>query len=309
MTMQKDTGAEPQPERGAAPGAADDGPLAIIAGAGSLPREVAAEVTARGGRAVVLPIRGFADADFSRFQTRPIDLLDPSGALRALTEVGARAVILIGTVHKPGAGAVLAGWQAVRHRDEIRAVIQGGDDNLLRGVVRFLEASGFPVLGVREVAPALMAASGCLTAIQASEVASNDVALGFKVLHAMGAADVGQGLVVAQRRILAVEAAEGTDAMIRRVALLRRRGFVGRLLRHGRPPVAERKGGVLVKAPKPGQDFRVDLPAIGPRTVRRAAQAGLEGIAIEAGGVLIVERAATLAEADRHGLFIMGVTS
>ena len=113
-------------------------------------------------------------------------------------------------------------------------------------------------------------------------------------------------MVVSERRILAVEAAEGTDAMLRRVALLRRRGGVGRLLRHGRPPIAERRGGVLVKAPKPGQDFRVDLPAAGARTARLAAAAGLAGIAVEAGAVLLVERQAMLAEADRLGLFVAG---
>ena len=107
-------------------------------------------------------------------------------------------------------------------------------------------------------------------------------------------------------RSLAVEAAEGTDAMLRRVSLLRRRGAIGRVLRHGRPPIGERRGGVLVKAPKPTQDFRIDLPAIGPRTVRNAAAAGLAGIAVEAGGVLIVERKATLAEAERLGLFLAG---
>jgi DUF1009 family protein len=125
----------------------------------------------------------------------------------------------------------------------------------------------------------------------------------------MGPLDIGQAVCVSEHRIIAVEAAEGTDAMIRRVRGLRRRGVLGRLVRRGRPPLAERSGGVLVKAPKPGQDFRVDLPVVGPNTIRLAKAAGLAGIAVQAGGVLIVDRAATLAAAERAGLFVAGVVS
>jgi DUF1009 family protein len=89
---------------------------------------------------------------------------------------------------------------------------------------------------------------------------------------------------------------------------MRRGGPIARLIRHGRPPIGERRGGVLVKAPKPGQDFRVDLPAIGRRTIRLAASAGLAGVAVEAGGVLYVEREAMIVEAERLGLFVTGVS-
>jgi DUF1009 family protein len=282
------------------------GPLAVIAGAGSLPAEIAAEAAGRGLAVVILSLRGVADAAFAGHPVETVDLLDPAGALAALRRVNARAVVLAGTVHRPRLGLVLAGWQAVRHREEIRLVVQGGDDNLLRGVVAFLEANGFPVLGVREVAPRLMAGEGVFTARPASAKEAADMAQGLDVLHTMGSLDIGQAVVVADRHVIAVEAAEGTDAMIRRVRALRRRGLVGRLLRHGRPPLGER-GGVLVKAPKPGQDFRVDLPAIGPRTIRLAAAAGLTGIAVETGGVILVERVAVLAEAERHGLVLVGL--
>lgn len=284
------------------------GPLAIIAGAGRLPGEIAAEVSGRGEPVVVLPIRGIAEGDFADLGRDPIDLLDPAGAIAALTLVGASGVVLAGAVHRPGFGIVMAGWQAVRHRDEIRRVAQGGDDNLLRGVVAFLEESGFPVLGVGDVAPRLMAPAGSLTRGRAADPAAlADIARGLAALAAMGPLDIGQAVCVADRRIIAVEAAEGTDAMVRRIADLRRRGLVGRLLRRGRPPIAESVGGVLVKAPKPGQDFRVDLPAIGPRTVRLAAAAGLAGIAVEAGCVLVVDRMATILAAERAGLFLAGV--
>jgi UDP-2,3-diacylglucosamine hydrolase len=283
------------------------GPLAIIAGAGRLPAEIAAEVASRQEEVAILPLKGVADADFSGFRQQPVGMLDPTGVLAALGEVKARAVILAGTVHRPGIGLVLAGYEAVRHREEIRRVVQGGDDNLLRGIIAFLEDNGFPVLGVREVAPRLMAQAGVLGRKAPNEAERMDIACGQQALVAMGPSDIGQGVVVAQRRILAVEAAEGTDSMIRRVGALRRTGVIGRLLRHGRPAVAEQMGGVLVKAPKPGQDFRVDLPAVGPRTIRLAEAAGLSGIAIEAGSVLVVEREATIRAANAAGLYIVGI--
>lgn len=287
--------------------AATKGPLAIIAGAGRLPWEIAAEVSRRGEPVAVLSLRGIADKADAVYRGEPVDLMDPAGAVAALTRLGASSVLLAGTVFKPRLGHVLSGWQAVRHRDEIRRIVQGGDDNLLRGVVGFFEASGFPVVGVRDVAPGLMAADRDYAKRVPNPDERADIARGFEAVSALGPLDVGQAVVVAERHVLAVEAVEGTDAMLRRVALLRRRGLAARLLRHGRPAIGEQKGGVLVKAPKPGQDFRVDLPAIGPRTMRLAAVAGLAGIAVAAGGVLIIERQALVAEADRLGLFVTGL--
>lgn len=282
------------------------GPLALIAGAGHLPGEVAAELMRRGENLVVLPLAGIADGDFSAFRSIAIDVLNPVGALAALRSAGARGVLMAGTVHRPGIGLVFKSWQAVAHREEIRKILHGGDDNLLRGVVDYLETNGFPVVGLREATPQLMASRGLLCGV-VPEAAAADIERGIEVLDRLGVADIGQALVVAALRVLAVEAAEGTDAMIRRVRTLRRRGPLWRLLRAGRPALPERRGGVLVKAAKPSQDFRVDLPVIGPQTVRLAAAAGLSGIAIEAGAVMVVEREATLAAAQRAGLFIFGV--
>lgn len=287
---------------------AGTGPLAIIAGAGRLPAEIAAEVAARQEAVAILPLKGFADADFSGFSQNPVNLIDPKGVLEQLALVGASRVILAGAVHRPGLGMVRNGVQAVRHLDEIRKVLEGGDDNLLRGVIVFLEKHGFPVVGVRDVAPRLMAQAGPLGRHVPAQADLEAIALGQAALIAMGPSDIGQGVIVAQKRVLAVEAAEGTDNMIRRVTWLRRTGLIARLSRHGRPAVAEQSGGVLVKAAKLGQDFRADLPGIGPRTVRLAKQAGLAGIAIEAGNVLVLERETTIRAADEANLFIVGVT-
>lgn len=281
--------------------------LAVIAGAGRLPAEIAAEAAKRGEAVAILPLKGFADADFAGYAQYPVSLIDPKGVLQELARAGAGRVVLAGAVHRPGLGMIRSGIQAVRHLDEIRNVLEGGDDNLLRGVIVFLEKHGYAVVGVRDVAPSLMAPVGPLGRLSPSPAEIEGIAVGRRALAAMGADDIGQGVVVAQKRVLAVEAAEGTDNMIRRVALLRRSGLLGRLLRHGRPPVAEQDGGVLVKAAKPEQDFRADLPGIGPRTVRLAKKAGLAGIAIEAGNVLVLERDATIAAADAANLFLVGV--
>jgi DUF1009 family protein len=282
------------------------GPLAIIAGSGRLPAEIAAEVRSRGEAVVVLPLKGIADVDFGDIAGETVGLLDPAGAIAALGRAHASGVVLAGTVHKPSLGLVLAGWQAVRRGDEIRRIVQGGDDNLLRGVVAYLEGSGFPVLGVHQVAPRLMAGEEQLGHTVPTPADEADIACGLAALAAMGPLDIGQAVVVAERRVLAVEAVEGTDQMLRRVAGLRRGGLTGRLARHGRPPVAERLRGVLIKAPKATQDFRVDLPVVGPRTLRLAAAAGLAGLAVAAGGVLLIDRAALAAEADLRGLFVVG---
>ena len=164
----------------------------------------------------------------------------------------------------------------------------GGDDHVLSSVVRFLEGKGYRVYGAGEVAPELLAGEGTLGAKSPSQEDRADIETGFRVVAALGRLDIGQAAVVVKGRVLALEAAEGTDAMIARCAELRK-GASGR-----------RRGlaGVLVKAPKPGQEERVDLPTIGPDTVESAARAGLAGIAVAAGRVLIADRAATLAAAD-----------
>ena len=137
--------------------------------------------------------------------------------------------------------------------------------------------------------------AGKLGAKEPSADDHTDIEAGFRVVEALGRLDVGQAAVVVKGYVLAVEAAEGTDEMLARCAELRRAGQ-GRLER----------AGVLVKAPKPGQEERVDLPTIGPETIKGAAAAGLAGIAVTAKHVLIADRAATIAAADAHEIFIFG---
>ena len=161
--------------------------------------------------------------------------------------------------------------RAIRH-------FYGGDDHLLTGMARMLEDHGFRLLGAHEVAPEILVAEGALGQISPSQQDMADIARGFDVLRTIGPFDIGQAVVVANSHVLAVEAAEGTDQMLARVAELRR----SRRVRH--PGI-----GVLVKAPKPGQDRRFDLPSIGPRTIDGVIAAGLAGIAVVAGGTIVAE--------------------
>lgn len=272
------------------------GTVAIVAGGGSLPVEVARAAVASGRDVFVVALRGFADRAVQAYRYAAADMLDPAGILALLRREKAACVVLAGSVSRPGPRAVTSVFSALRNRDELAKVLSGGDDTLLRGVVRLFEDAGIPVVGAHEIAPGLLAQPGVLGACTPSRGALSDIGLGARLLAAMGPFDVGQGCVVAAGRVLAVEGPEGTDAMIERAAgLLKRRVRLG----EGERPV-------LVKAPKPGQESRVDLPAIGSRTVEKAAAAGCCGIAVAAGGVVMVDRAGTVAAADRAGLFLHG---
>jgi DUF1009 family protein len=180
--------------------------------------------------------------------------------------------------------------RAIRH-------FYGGDDHLLTGMARMLEDHGFRLLGAHEVAPEILMGEGALGRISPTEQNLADIQLGFEVVRTIGPLDIGQAVVVANRHVIALEAAEGTDLMLSRVAELRRSKRV-------RTPAGT---GVLVKAPKPGQDRRFDLPSIGPRTVDGIAAAGLAGLAVVAGGTIVAEPQALVEKADRAGIFVVGL--
>ena len=174
---------------------------------------------------------------------------------------------------------------------------RGGDDKLISGVAAIAESGGLRVVGVKEVAPEVFVSEGVLGHYQPSENDKTDIARALAVIAALGPFDVGQAAIVANNHVLAVEASEGTDNMLVRIAELRRLGRVTA------PPGV----GVLVKAPKPGQDRRFDLPSIGPRTIENVARAGLAGLAVTAGGTMIAEPDQVTAAADRAKIFLLGV--
>jgi DUF1009 family protein len=278
---------ESKPEAGASP-------LAIIAGGGALPCTLAEAAMAQGRLVHILGIRGEADEKITHFPHTWLKWGEVGKLFTTLEDRGCRDLVIIGAVTRPDLANVKFDFGAIRNLPFLLSLGVGGDDHVLSSVVRFLEGKGYRVYGAGEVAPELLAGEGPLGAKAPSQEDRADIETGFRVVAALGRLDVGQAAVVVKGRVLAVEAAEGTDAMIARVAELR--------------ASARRRGlaGVLVKAPKPGQEERIDLPTIGPDTVERAARAGLAGIAVAAGRVLIADRAATLATADAHELFLFG---
>jgi DUF1009 family protein len=276
----------------------EDGPVAILAGSGQLPVQLVEhlETTRRGYR--ILAFRGFAAPSLTARADAVVDLLDLSTIMETLAGWRPSAVTLVGAVRRPGFSALLGAYSLLRNRHEVKEVIARGDDQVLRGAVMLLEERGHRVVGAHELAPNLVAPRTLCGAVQPQEEDRQVIYLGIDLLASLSSYDIGQGAVIARKHVLAIEGPEGTDRMLRRVGSLRRSwlGFRRR-----------RDGGVLIKAAKRGQDLRVDMPAVGPNTIREAARAGLSGIAVGAGSTLVLEQEKTLDLAARCGLFLVSV--
>ena len=274
------------------------GRLAIIAGGGGLPARIAGIVAASGRPLTVIAVRGEADeAGLEAFAPHWLDWGQIGRLFTLLASEKCRDVVLIGSIRRrPSLRSLLGDWGTLRRLPRIIAAIVGGDDNVLKNVVKIFEDEGYRVVGAHDIAPQLLAPAGVLTRAAPDEAAERDVRTAATLLRAISPFDVGQAAVVARRRVIAVEAAEGTDQMLVRCATLRREGRIGR-----------GPDGALVKCVKGGQELRADLPTIGPATVAAAAEARLSGIAVEAGRVLIADLDATIAAADAAGLFIVGI--
>jgi DUF1009 family protein len=271
--------------------------LAIICGGGPFPFAVADAALRRGRRVVLFAIRGWADAAAVTRYTHHWAGLGQFGRFRRLArKENCRDVVLIGTMLRPKLSQLRPDLTTLLYLPHVAYLLRGGDDHLLSGIGRVFEHHGFRLLGAHEVAPEILLPAGILGRVRPGERDLADIARGQALIAAMGPFDVGQAVVVADNYVLAVEAAEGTDRMLGRVAELRRVGRVP----------AVHKSGVLVKGPKPGQDRRFDLPSIGTHTVREAAEAGLSGIAVEARGAITADLQELIAAADAAGLFLIG---
>ncbi|MBX9777957.1 MAG: UDP-2,3-diacylglucosamine diphosphatase LpxI [Xanthobacteraceae bacterium] len=272
-------------------------PVAIICGGGTLPLTVAAAV-GRDGRPVVLfPIHGWADPSaFEGYRHHWLHLGSAGRFRRLAHQEGCRDVVMIGNVIRPAIRDLRFDWLTLRLLPRVFRIFKGGDDTLLSGIAKLFEEHGFRLVGAHEVAPEILVAEGPLGLVKPSAAHEDDIARGFELIAAINAFDVGQAVVVANNRVLAIEAAEGTDQMLDRIAALRAGGRIN----------IPENSGVLVKAPKPTQDRRIDLPSIGPRTIEKATQAKLAGIAVAAGETIIAEPARVAEAADRAGLFVVG---
>jgi UDP-2,3-diacylglucosamine hydrolase len=275
-------------------------PLAIICGGGSLPAVVAAAAGRAGRRVVLFPLRGSADPAVVQGYPHHWVALGQFGRFERLAAAeNCRDVVLIGGLVRPALRQIRLDWKTLRVLPQIVRAFRGGDDHLLTGVARIFEAHGFRLIGAHEVAPELLVPEGVLGSRRPSDRDRADIARGLALVEAIGPFDIGQAVVVADGHVLAVEGAEGTDHMLERIADLRSHGRI-------RVPAGV---GVLVKAPKTGQDHRFDLPSIGPRTVEGVARAGLAGLAVLADATLVAEAGRVVMAADRAGIFVVGVGS
>jgi hypothetical protein len=278
--------------------AAGHDPVAIICGGGSFPIAVAEAAVRRGRQPVMFGIRGWADAAVVERYPHHWIALGQVGRFFSLAKAEhCRDVLFIGAVLRPPLSQIRLDWLTLRLLPGALGHFRGGDDRLLFGLASIIERHGFRVIGLDDIAPEIFVADGALGRHQPSDRDRADIARAMAVIGALGPYDIGQAVVVADNHVLAVEAAEGTDNLLLRIAELRRQGRVAA------PPAR----GVLVKAPKPGQDRRFDLPSIGPRTIANVAQAGLAGVAVAAGSTIIAEPALTIAAADRANIFFAGV--
>ncbi|TYC58619.1 DUF1009 domain-containing protein [Rhodobacterales bacterium] len=272
--------------------------LALVAGNGTLPLQIAHALEAAGRPFQIVAIKGEAD-EATRLRAATELGWGEIGRLYAfLGKTGCEDVLLIGGVSKrPDFTSILGDFGTLKRLPTIIRALAGGDDSLLTKVIRLFEDEGFRVVGIKDVAPQLLASSGVLGKVQPADADWRDLQLALKATEKLGELDIGQAAVAVGGRVVALEGAEGTDLMLERCADLKR---VGRIRAKGR-------SGVLVKTAKPNQDLRVDLPTVGPRTIDLAVAAGLAGIAVEAQGALIAEKEQTLGRANEAGLFIVGI--
>jgi DUF1009 family protein len=277
---------------------AERGTLAIIAGSGSVPLHVAAAATAGGRPVFILGVEGEADDAIAAYDHAWLNWGQVGSVPKMLGERGAREVVLVGGIKvRPDLTRLKLDFATLAVAKEILAIAAGGDDEVLSSVIAFIEKRGLRVIGAHEVATDLVAGPGPIGARRPGMANRDDIRLALRAARTIGMLDAGQAAVVVNRHPIALEGTEGTDRMLERV----------RELRQTRGAWTDRTG-VLAKCAKPHQDLRIDMPAIGPRTIDAVAAAGLAGVAVEAGRVMITEREETIRRADAAGLFVVGET-
>jgi DUF1009 family protein len=269
-------------------------PLGILACAGPLP-VIVADAATRAGRAVhVVAIEGFAGDEVRRFPHAWASLGQVGRILASFDRAGVRQIVIAGAMQRPDLVRLRVDWGFVRNIPTVLALTQGGDDSVLRRVVRFFESHGLEVIGAAEVAPELLAPAGNLGGVSPVDDQRAALARAARLVAALAPFDIGQAVVATAAEVVAVEGVRGTDALLRDLGP----GGLGE---------GQARGGVLAKLAKPGQEMRIDLPTVGPVTIERAAAAGLAGIGLGAGGTIVLERERAVVAADAAGIFVTGL--
>lgn len=267
--------------------------VALIAGGGALPAHLWAALGRAGTPALLAAPVGQHPDGLDGQALIPFRLERLVPFLDHLVERGVSHVVFAGAVTRPRLDPAQIDPKTATLLPRIMAALPQGDDATLRAIIAIFAEWGLETLSADQIAPDLLPPPGVLGSHQPTRDSESDVARAARIVQALGAADIGQGCVVARGLCLAVEALPGTDVMLAQVAAWR----------DGRGP-QDARGGVFYKAPKPGQDRRIDLPVIGPGTLRAAHAAGLDGVAVAGGGVMVLDRAGTVALADELRLFL-----
>lgn len=268
--------------------------LGIIAGGGSIPKMLIEECVAQNKDFAVMAIEGNAEKDLLKgvnASYKWIRLGQAGSGFKFFQDEKVEEVVMIGTIKRPSIFDIVPDLRTTAFFAKVGAKALG-DDGLLRAVVDEIEKDGMKVKGIHEVMPSLLIKEGVLTKKTPSKEHMVDIKRGVEAAFELGRLDIGQAVVVQHGLVLGVEGIEGTDELIKRCKDYRRKGG----------------GGVLVKLRKPQQDMRIDLPTIGPKSVERAHESGLEGIVVHAGNGLIVDEKETIALADKYKMFIVGAT-
>ena len=266
--------------------------VGIIAGSGSLPLALASTLRARGQMPYLLLVEDEADsAHYTDFPHEVIRITKVGKFLKTLAREKCTHIVLAGPVKRPDLKNLMPDLEGMKLLGRITGAARKGDDGLMRAITDYLKEKGFTVVGVHELADDLLVPVGQLGKVAPTDVDNADIREGIRIVKAVGALDIGQAAIIRDGYVLAVEAAEGTDGLLRR----------------SRDFAWEKQAGVLVKLSKPGQELKADMPTIGPETVTLAAEANLRGIAIEGGLTLILDVKETIRRADAAGLFLIGL--
>lgn len=277
------------------PGSPGEG-LAIIAGGGALPRILAQESREAGWNPFVVAIADGINQDWSDWPSKSLGWHRTGDIFSLLRSKNIDTVVFCGTISvRPDYRSLMPSFKTLAMLPEIFRIVIGGDDSLLRNVSAAFERRGFTVVAVHALAPSILAPAGVLTRHTPSEVHRRAIMRAVTAADSLGRLDVGQAVVASPDRVIALEGIEGTREMLARVGDLRKRGRIGR----GEPCV-------LLKAAKPQQDDRFDLPSIGPETIQEVADAGIAGVVVSGERALMIDAQAILEAADGHGIFVLG---
>jgi DUF1009 family protein len=265
--------------------------LGIIAGSGMMPVEIIKHCNEHNIPVFVVGLEPFASEEQLSEAPHIFAKIGEAGKiLKAFRENDVHDIVFAGGIKRPSFKELIPDWEGMKIAAKL-AMKKMSDDNLFRAVMDGVESRGFKIVGIEEVVPDMLFQEGIYGKVKPSKDDMNDIERGWTVAKAIGAVDVGQAVVVQEGLVLAMEAIEGTDMMLARAASLRKDG----------------KKPIMVKVLKPGQDMRVDLPAIGLQTIDLFIKYNIGGIAVEAGGILLLEKDAVITKADAHGIFIIGI--